>query len=748
MAPTSINTYVNELLQKELVAPRSRNLLGAEAETSNLMEQIALSIYTNPRVVLCFPLLARNALISVAESELSLISQLRVALLGLTNRSYAVRDTKSLLKATSSLTKAMQSGIMTSDQAATITRSIDSFLNGDVKKNVVSGGLGGTIRPSAEAAGEVPLLLASLTDAHSAFITKLYALIVSVQNFQGTSFASVQGPTILSRIKDEVDALVKSFVSDPSGLGSSEAVYKLLSYKAAVESLSSPPSIDSRVVDTSNGIPAGYEMTAVSNETPATKIGASGPITLPASSSLVVQDSAGTQTEVNIPIQGYDLNNKAHVTGTFPTYPLPSPLYLQVTLRADVSIVDWAETVGPLSRWYTSSTVGDYWLKSNGRYYRSFRVAIDSAMSDSALLTTIQSGIGPALVKASYFPVSGAPRFTIIATQNFDQISIDDTVQIVDVSAGIGKEVICSYSSTARDILNFQPSTGVSGSVSVGELAEALSYLFSGKATFSKTGQGELQVTGVDTAPGAFLTLSGTAATTLGIDGTVVAESDTFSFVGSFNGSIKGVLSPTGLVGAYDSISTPTGESSIARVEGSAVVMQDPLPTFSGDVVVTSKLSSAHSALDAKLTTSVQAWLNSGFEENLNKVSYAVTTALSDRSRVTVGNAVSILADLTSSIGDVLESLVDEASVLPRGASEKEMGLAKSILDALAERNMDRVESLLLEGKIQEALLADKRSLSFGGALAASMEDLARDDLAFPNIASSSGTAPIGKRRR
>ena len=747
MASVSIDDYITSLLKKDIATPRTKTQLSPEVDSSNLMSQISLCLYLNPRAALYYFILARNALVAAAGSEMSSIQRLRKSLFDLKNVSYSIEDHKKLSSAMDNLERAVVSGGISPSQLSLVSSSITSFLNGDIRKNVIGGGTDGMLRPSSEAEQDIPVALQELKDLHSVLLSKLYYLVVGLRNFKSINFQDIQGPTLLNRVKNGLSAVIEETSSDPSGYGSRSIVNRLIAYNAALSSLSSSVDPHSSLVDSLKNIPDGYTMVAESDTASPSIEGLPGPFSFTGPSSISVQDKSGPSSISNFPIQGYDLKNQAHITGSFPlTY--PQYIELAVSLRASSSVTGWVSSPSPGVQYYSSTIMGDYWIKDQSdRYHKVFKVS-GLVNSNNDIISLLQSSIGPSFVDVPYYPYPGSNKFCLVA--KYQPGPSCDSIAILPYASRIvpGPPVsLEQVSSSQFSIGLFDYKESSYGYIRTEEVSYCLSSLFGGKISSSVSADGKVIITGVDSSIGAFLTVSGPAAEVMGLSSTSYGVSDKFHLVGSVNGSPKDIINPKELFGAYDLAVIPTGSFEVKSVTDKEVTLPAQSRTFSGSIIVTSRLVSAQMALDQKLSDYIDVWLSSGFEKDLAKVDYSMASAMSTRSSSSIGDASSVLEKLSSSLSSLVEILTDPSTVLPPTYYSKDINTATAILDALSERKMDSVEDMLLEGRVQEALLLLPDELSHGKALSKAVSEIAKNDIVYINTAKSDGQAPKAIRR-
>ena len=758
MTPKTVQDYVNDLLYVGSVRSGEGISLRSDMEAYDILDQISMSMYLYPDSALYFFMLARNSLIKEIDYELALVDQLSASVQDSINVTFSVSDHHKLQAAESSITSASYMGAMTNAQLSSFSSSVDKFLKGDIRRNVYQG-TKEPRRPGQEAVTSIPQDLASLKAQHSVVLDRYHSLVVSIKNFMATNFASTRGPTVLNRIKAGVQEVMSLVKSDGSGASSRDTVNRLIAYKSVLTALSSSSNLSDLVVDTSAGVPTGYEIYATSPDTPAIIKGSVGPYSLSPDFYLSITDGNDTTT-AQLPVSTYQLGNKSRIVGTFPsTY---SGLgYIVVTVEASES-AGFVEVVGPHATWYNSPTInamqsglGDYWIKSStGAYTKSFKVPLSSCTDPASILAALKtylfySDTLPNLFAVAEYPKPSYGKFTIIGESSYVlSISVSSFGSYVHVPTG----TIAYYrdSSGTCSLLGILDGASASpGPVPSYLVIESINALLSDRVTASLDSSGYLIITGKDVLPGAFLSVTGSSGATssLGItSSTENARSEYIELSGKINGEDQQeLLLPMTYPG--DSAVVPTGIAQIQAVEAGKLTLSSPVRTFSGQLGIDGLLRSLWSSIQASLESGLKPWSASGFQSDLESIDRKTSIVLGGPSSASVNSSMEEIDKLRESLVSLRTSVYPTDSDLPDSYRSYSIDLAKTVIQTLAERKMDRAVDLLLSGKIQEVLLSDANSLSYATKLSKSIEDVARAELTFIDTGKTDKPRVRGTRR-
>ncbi len=744
MSTTSIEAMVDSFVKRAIVEPRTRGGQETEVESASLLESIALALLLTPKTALYFAFLARNKLVAAASAELTALEALRSAIGDLGNVTYAVRDTRSLERARVALLQ-----IESSDHLSVRTGSfrqfesaVNDFVNKQLAQNVRRAGRSDLVRPGLEAKGEIPGLFTALQEAHADFLDRLYALEVGIDNFLSSPFGTIIGLATVARVRHDMAEIIQSFQDDPSAVQSRDAVFRLMSAKAAVSLLGSAPDITQPVLSSSQKLPAGLELTGKSVPAAAIATSTAGPWVFPTAASFEINATGPAffpQTDV-------DNQNAAVIVGDLKTFPISIDPDESLFLRlASAAAYDATFTVQPDGT-YTSSVLalGDGWtLNTDGIFEKTVRLNLNPSLTASSisfaaclsLLSTSWPGsaieyVGPSLsgrvMLRAETDFGYLRSFTVVPSfAEVDPLSTVDAVRVFtkSVHAKLGLSL---------------GQTGTAGSTAVSFVVDALNAVFPSVLTAQRTADGAVQLTSVDTEPGALLGVSGTAP--IGLSGTYLATSDTFQLFGSVQGVDDGFpVSPVDIVDVSDIVLAPTGIQEIVSLTSTSVVLENPVPTFDGQITVESSLFLTWVDMAAALHPLVEVWLNGAFAANLDVLDRAIAPLRGTASPSQQTAAQQVLGRLEDDLSAVVTALTAPDTILPAGAGEAETIVGRGILSALAERHYDRAADLLSRCQIREVLSLDWQTASFGGAFLQATSDFARSDMKFVNKAKDEG---------
>lgn len=758
MSAKTVQDYVNDLLYVGSVRSKEGASLRADLEAYDILDQLSVSMYLYPDIALYFFLLARNALVAEIDSELKLIEVLLSSVSDSANITFAVNDYQKLSVAEGVASAASSTGGISNYQLSLFSSSVDKFLKGDVRRNVFQG-TSESRRPGKEAVTSLPSDLKALKDQHSAVLSRYYALAVSIKNFSSTNFASTRGPTVLNRIKSGITSTIEQAKQDTSGASSTDMVNKLVAYKSVLSALSSSVSLSDLIVDNTAGVPEGYTLYASSPPTTAKIVGGSGPYSIPSASSMSVTSSETTVTS-SFPMTTYDLNGLPRLIGKFPaSYSGLGSIVITVEVSASAG---FSEVTGTHATWYNSVAIdsiqpdlGKYWIRNGDSYTKSFKCDLSSCTNPSTLLSSLRACVSysigsPNLVAVVEYPLPLYGKFALIGEYA--------NIQSVRVSSGgayihVPTQTMAWYLASTETIqaLSMVPEVKAKpGPVEDYIVVESVNALFSSKAKAYLGPTGLLEIEGIESSPGSYLTISGTTGLTasLGITSpTSVASSNEVIISGKINGVEQDPFT-LDIVSAGDLAICPTGASPIEFVGGGRIVLKEPVGTFSGQFGVDSLLRTLWSDTQKSLDEYLPEWLSSDFKSSLESIDRKVSVLIGDPSQAAISASVSEILKLKQLLMSVRQSIYLESLELPASYRSYSVSLAKVTIELLSERKMDKAIDLLLSGRIQEVLMSDANGLSYATSLVKSIEDVAKSELTFTDTAKTDRARVRGTRRQ
>jgi hypothetical protein len=161
--------------------------------------------------------------------------------------------------------------------------------------------------------------------------------------------------------------------------------------------------------------------------------------------------------------------------------------------------------------------------------------------------------------------------------------------------------------------------------------------------------------------------------------------------------------------------SAPAATCRAVAVSKDVILLDNPLPVFSGRIMVTSSLVLMHEALAPGLKTFLQSWNSSLFFENLDRLDRALAPLLASQSPATRGDANDMVQLLTGQLTTLLNTITDPTTMLPAGAAAQERLSVEGILNTLEERRYDRAADLVLRCDLASLLEMNADQASYAG---------------------------------
>lgn len=738
MAARSISNQVGSLLQRRVAEQKTRGTPSSDVEAAALFESIAIAFLTNPRAALYVAHLARNGLLTTANQELAQIDELSSAIRDLTNVTFAVKDTSALQRAKISLLQIEQQQKINAASSSfkKFQTSVNDFLIQQLAPNVRRPGTTDLTRPGAEASGDMATAFTALEGLHATLLDQLYALAVGVENFLASPLSLIIGQTTSARIRADLDDLIATFKTDDSGGTSRDAVIRLLSSTAAMETLGTFPSVLAPVIDSVQSLPQGYSITAELDEAFPTSTSNPGPFS-PSSSAGLTVTTTSTITASLFPQTDFDIASSSYIVGALVGFPVSinpgESLFLKVGALPSFNPTFSLQADGTYTS--TDPTLGAGWvLEVNGNYAKTVRLNLNAGGSAVSLSLSTVLGIvnsdPSSFFLASEYVRSGTSRIVIASSSpSLDFLTIvpahtepsTSTVGAVNV-----------FTSSAHAKLGFTlGQMGTPNSLSVIYVRDALSLVFSSLVSTRLNSDGSLSLTSLDGSPSSVMTVSGLFASVIGIDGVFKGSSASMFLKGSVLGVATDPISPISLLDVGDTVITPAGSSTVAGVTNEAVLLANTLPTFDGNITVVSSLLLAWQTFDPAVQAFLSEWLAADFSKDLTTIDRLIAPLAGSATPAQQNAALNGLAALRSKVSDLVTAL--SAGPLLATAASKEKSLVQGVIATLLERKYDRALQLLLRCQLQELFTSDWQTASFGGAVQKSMQDIARTDLKFPN---------------
>lgn len=745
MTTRTAQDHVEDLLTRAVVEQRTRGVPAPDIEAITLLETIAIALLLNPRAVLYVAFLARNVLLVTAQKELSTIASLRQAVLDLGNVSLAVKDTSSLEKAKTALLQMETQGQVSSTGAVfkKFSGAVDAFLEKQLAKNVRRSGVAELIRPSVEAAQDLPGVFTALKATHAEMISRLYSLSVGVPNFLSTPISSILGLGASTRARADIQDIIDSLASDPSGSLSRDVATRLVANRAVLRLLGAPPGLDQPLVDSATSLPTGYALLGASGNAAPSAISNTGPWAFSPLAGMTVQVGDDLASVSLFPQTTVDQLNAAVLVGTPPTFPLSidpeESLFVRVTAQDSQNWTFSAQSDGT----YTSSVaaLGSGWDLESGIFVTTLRANLNPSSSTTSMtmadvLLAIDSQLDP-LISAFEYIRPGTGRVYLWADPVYIKTMAISAIKISLSLSTLGTPSIYTLSA-AEDLGFFVGQYDLQGATSRLQVEEAFNLFFDGIATIQRNADGTMVVTANIDAPLTSMTINGVAAAVLGIAGTFTATSDRVRLFGTILGVAQDPVSPVALVDVGDVLVSSAGSARISAVSTNAMTLDAALPSFSGELSVSSGLYRSWTALDAAIQAFVDDWISGPFATSLTKLDAVLAPLAGDPTPAQRNAAVAMLDKLTTNVQGLVAAL--SSSQIPVGAGAREKKVVDNIVQSLLERKFDRAVDLFMRCQVQEMFELDWQSASFAGAILKAASNIARTDLFFPNRAKEEGS--------
>lgn len=708
----SVSDQSQFLLSRRVAEARRVGAMSPDAETLALFESIALNLLLNPRSALLFALLAKNGLRKAVLDERSTIAELQSAIQDISNVSLDVTSTKHLQSARTALLQLEGLDRISTDhnQYKKFDSSVSDFLNKVISKSVRRIGSSSLTRPGTEASLDFVAALEELNTLHVDLLDRLYAIAVGVNNFLTSPITTVIGLTTASRARTDIEDIIQSIEETGSLPADRDMAIRLITDRAAVKAIGSLPGISDPVIDSVRQLPLSYALKGASDLSVASVQSLSGPFVMPAAAQVSMTVNGTTIPSAGIPQTDVDLQNKAAIVGSPVAFPItiPSNYYLFI-------IVDGtSHKIGPLTAGVISKS---------------------SFLSDIATKIASSTLSGELVVKE--FIQSGTNRILIYANTAAQ-------IRIIDLHVGEDTDIIggdqattpgvAVYNTSIHSLIGFEGTEiGNAGSTPTQFVIDALNSIFGPISTTTLNDDSNFTVASNSSAVGTTMVIS--APSVLGIAGTYKATSSTFRLYGTVQGVATDPVSPVGLVDINDVVQTPTGSETIAGLSATRITLSNPVPTFDGNIVVTSALTLTYQAMEALLQPFIGTWLDGDFSADLKRLNLAASSIRVGAPQSQRNIVLDFLSELDTSLVDLLAKIDDPSAVLPISSASKEKAIVGGITASLEERKFDKSLDLFMRCKIQEALDSTVDTASFGGNLLKTISDLARTDMVVPNRA-------------
>lgn len=713
MAVTSISDRVASLLSLPTVSARTGGAVDTALELTAVGDLVAATLTANPRAALYFVHLARNGLLSQVSSAISVIDEMISATRDLSNPQFVIQDSTDLMEVRSALLNMESSGFSDQDNyvfeqlRTSVARVLDKGLAGSVRRG------GKFVRPSQEALADLTAQYQSLRSLHTDIVDRVSALPVAYENFASSGLQKTKSSPAVTRFRAEVEGFLDELSVNGEVPADRNLALSLLTGKSAIEHVSKIPSARDPVVSTTASLPRGYVVSAATANTAAEVLLPAGPYDLSSGATVSISDASGSVSNVSFPQSASALGGLPFVVGSAVSWPVtvPSPGTPPTTTPPEAyqpALLFLVTTGSGTLVKAVNLTPGTYTL--------------------AQVITAINAVSGLA---AHEFVQGGSNRLRVSATSGTQ----------IRVLSSYAVRAPASYNLTtyksAHGLFGFSGEEVGTTALPTLIAAEALNIRFGSYLTATALSDGTIRLVGKRTEHGAFLTFSGPPS--MGGTRTGSAKSNTVRLFGSVFGESADPVSPVGVVSVGHLLSLGSGESSVVSLTPSSITLEDEIPTYSGNVVITSPLVAAHDALVALVDGFLVAWRASEFFENLDSLDRSIASCTATRSPAQQAVVVASLNDLRGLLSDLKAALEDASTAFSANASFQESEIADDILETLRQRGMDRVSDFLLRAKILEGTTLVGRSTSYSGNAELAMISVARNDIAFPNRAVDEG---------
>lgn len=717
----SLQDHVQSLIGRTVAEQKIVGTNASDVEARAVLESIALNLLLNPRSVLYLTHLARNALLNIVRQELAAIDALSKTIDDTANSTFLPSSTLHLDRARTALLQmeGLEKIDATSNDFQRFNKSVEDFLEKTLSKSVRKKGSTDLVRPDTEAAIDLSTDFAALVDLHDELNLRLYALSVGIENFASSPLGTILGLSAAYRARVDIEDIIDIINSGESGSQARDIAIRIIGDRAALKTVGALPVITPTLLSTSQGIPAGYVLQAVSDPATASASSSVAPFVFAASATAAITVNGTLVTKTHFPQTAIHLDNRAFIVSdpgiVFPvSVPIGRHLFLQFR---------------------RATPAAGYELQADGSYLKQLKVPFTSGpIALAQVLIDLNAALGADATAAEYLE-AGTGRIIIIGEANLTSIQV--VAQVTEPSTStLGDPHIFDLS--AHALLGFQLFVaGTSGSTPIGIVLDALNLYFP-LIDASATEEQRVFIETVSDAPGTSMTLALPAA--MSMNGTFLASSNSIKLYGTVNGKepaavvgdVPTPLDPNSLMDIGDLFIGPSGESAISGLTATRIVLEDALPTFDGDASVESALVHEVQALDKAVQSFVLVWVESPFFQNLTTLDRAIAVLSGKTTPATRAAAKSVLDDLKNNVMALFTAL--SVGSVPSNIGTDERNLVNGIINTLTERRYDRALALLLRLQVQEFFEMSGETASFGGNLLKTMSDMATTDIKFPNI--------------
>lgn len=741
--PISIDQYTRSALSRRIVYEKSDGIANSDKEFNEVLGSISTLLVTTPRIALLLGYRANGSLLSLLAQELSLIDDLLLDITESSNTTSKITNLNELNKAKNALITSETNGAIstTSVNYKKFDKAITNFLNKDLRPMVIDTNSKVIKRTGIEARQSLSSNLTLLKDTHTDILNRISYLSSSVDSLIDSSFNNLAALSVTSKVRADIEAIIDILTENPVPEDSVDILTKLLTGRSIIEVLGSKPNPYSKLIDSSN--PKGYVISGRTAIKSASKVGATGDLVLPTSGTLSITDNTGTIAG-NFPVPSVHLDNKAHIILTPSSFSYPSNSNLFICIRADSSVTDFI--IDATGFYYTSVSMsafslGTGWQKQGDRYLKTISVDLNTVSSIATLKSALLALIGTG---SSVIDFETGTSVIAIFNSLIDQAQITNHMMVIQESTILlppdpPQNTYTPYFKTSDAYTYFGVALGVlsnKGITPQDTILRALNYFYGSKIvaeTSVNNTEIKLAISGTYLDYGAFLTISGTSASTLGLSGTYNASDNTLTLFGTINGDSTDPISPLGLLGYKDLLSFNGVEVETIDIGDSSLTISTETPTFSGSIEVSSELVRVWLLVSAAISSSVAEINKTRFKENLSIIDLALASVLSASDSASKQKAISLLVQLKALILSVQTNL--SANTLdPLSATQEKVG-ADSILTLLEERKFDRAADFMRVGRFKEFFEMTFETASYSGMALSMASSVAHSEVKFIDTA-------------
>lgn len=697
MSARTLEDQVSSLLSRTIAEDKQVGSPRPDLEASAIFDSIALSLLLKPRGALYLAFLARNALTTVVQAELTLLDTLTQDIDDLGNPSYKITGAPIIRRAQVALMnlEGLPRINSSSVSLSLFNTTVSEFLEKHLSKNVRQAGNPNLARPSAEAAQDLPGTFESLSSKHEDLLDRLYALASSIENFEAAPFGAIIGTTTVARARADLDAIASIVEGSGSAEHARDIAVRLIGSRSTINTVAAPTKWgDTLLPATATGRTAKVKATQTGT--------VAHPFTLPPTPVLAISDGLTTLAF------GFFQENTATLVGASASYPVTIPTGYYLFLTYTIGGVSTAVKI-PMTGTF-SNAVG---VAQNINAAGVPGLVAQPFGSDSSRIMLSMSGASLIAINSVY--VLSQAEATALGVTITSSITLSDSASsyIGLADGAVGDQTLL------EDVV-----------------VDAINQLFP-FVDASSTAGGKIVITTKKDDLGISLRVFGNVAPVLGFDG-LVHPATVLSF------TLDDVSDHTELLQAEDILTLPDGtESVIKSVDETSVTFKEATKTFGGSVSARSVLVSGYISFITALKSFLVSWGETPYVSDLTVVDRAIAPLAASQSPAQRNEALDAVDALRKVITSLLNVLTDASTMLPARAALSERKLVEGLISTLAERNYGRAIDLLLKGDLQALLEMDDSTASYGGNFMKASSALARSSIRMTDSTESDSPSSL-----